>query len=78
MQFQYEIVIFDTNAKKLFYPRGGRLRPSEARVKRPLEDKITFSLAYRIQFFHTTCSKLHLAHAVLFKRAQSVHFAHDM
>ena len=49
-----------------------RLRPSEARVKRPHEDKITFSLAYRSQFFHTTCVKLDVAHAALFERAQSV------
>ena len=34
-------------------------------------DKITFSVAYRTQFFHTTCAKLDLAHAVLFERAQS-------
>ena len=49
----------------------GRLRPSEARVKRPHEDKITFSLAYRTQFFYTTCIKLDLPHAVLFEHAQS-------
>ena len=53
------------------------MRPSEARVKRPHEDKITSSLAYRIQIFHTTCAKLDLAHAVLFERAQSVHFAKE-
>ena len=47
------------------------MRPSEARVKRPHEDKITFSLAYRTQFFPTTCAKLDLAHVVLLERAQS-------
>ena len=47
------------------------MRPSEARVKRSYEDKITFSHAYRTQFFHTTCAKLDLAHAVLLERAQS-------
>ena len=40
-------------------------------MKRPHEDKITFSLAYRTQFFHTSCAKLDLAHAVLLERAQS-------
>ena len=40
-------------------------------MKRPHEDKITFSLAYRTQFFHTTCAQLDLAHAVLLERAQS-------
>ena len=48
-----------------------RLRPSEARVKRSHEDKITFSLVYRTQFFYTTCTKLDLAHTFLFERAQS-------
>ena len=39
-------------------------------VKRPHKDKITFSLAYRTQFFYTSCTKLDLAHAFLFERAQ--------
>ena len=39
-------------------------------MQRPHEDKITFSLAYQIEFFYTTCTKLDLAHAVLFERAQ--------
>ena len=49
----------------------GRLRLGEARVKRPHVDKITFSLVYGTQFFYTTCTKLDLAHAFLFERAQS-------
>ena len=47
-----------------------RLRPSEARVKRPHENKITFSLVYQILFFYTTCGKINLGHASLFKRAR--------
>ena len=39
-------------------------------MKRPHEDKITFLLAYRTQFFYTTCTKLDIAHAFLFERAQ--------
>ena len=46
-----------------------RLRPSEARVKRPHEYKITFLLMYRTQFCYTTCTKLDLAHAFLFERS---------
>ena len=42
-------------------------------MRRPHEDKITFSLVYRTQFFYTTCTKLDLAHAFLFERAPSVH-----
>ena len=62
---------FRYKCEKVILSSCGRLRPSEARVKRPHEDKITFLLAYRTQFFHTTCAKLDLAHAVLFERAQS-------
>ena len=36
-------------------------------MKRPHEDKITFSLVYRTQFFYTTCTKLDLVHAFLFE-----------
>ena len=66
-----KIVIFDTSAEKWIYPRGGRLRPSEARVKRPHEDKITFSLEYRTLFFDTTCEKLNFGHAFLLERVQN-------
>ena len=59
---------FRYKCEKVILSPWGRLRPSEARVKRPHEDKITFSLAYRTQFFYT---KLDLAHAFLFERAQS-------
>ena len=65
------IVIFDTSTLKWFYPRGGCLRPSEARVKRPHEDKITFSLKYRTQFFDTTCGKVNFGHAFLLERVQN-------
>ena len=58
--------------EKVILSSWRRLRPSEPRVKRPHEDKITFSLAYWTQFFHTTCAKLDLAHAVLLERPQSV------
>ena len=44
--------------EKVILSSWGRLRPSEARVKRLHEDKITFSLVYRTQFFYTTCTKL--------------------
>ena len=64
---------FRYKCEKVILSSGGRLCPSEARVKRPREDKITFSLVYRTQFFYTTCTKLDLAHAFLFERAQSVH-----
>ena len=62
---------FRYKREKVILSSCRRLRPSEARVKRPHEDKITFSLAYRTQSFHTTCAKLDLAHAVLSERAQS-------
>ena len=62
---------FRYKCEKVILFSWGRLRTSEARVKRPHEDKITFSLAYRTQFFYTTCAKLDLAHAVLLERAQS-------
>ena len=62
---------FRYKCEKVILSSWGRLRPSEARVKRSYEDKITFSHAYRTQFFHTTCAKLDLAHAVLLERAQS-------
>ena len=62
---------FRYKCEKVIVSLCGRLRSSEARVKRPHEDKITFSLAHRKQFFYTTCAKLGLAHAVLFQRTQS-------
>ena len=40
------------------------------RLKRPREDKITFSLVYRTLFFDTTCGKLNFEHAFLFERAR--------
>ena len=49
----------------------GRLRSTEARVKRSHEVKITFLLAYRIVFFYATCTKLDLAHAFLFERVRN-------
>ena len=73
-----KISYFRYKCEKVIVSSWGRLRPSEARVKRPHEDKITFSLAYRTQFFYTTCTKLDLTHAVLFERAQSGHFAHGV
>ena len=57
--------------KKWFYPRGGRLRPSEARVERPHENKIIFSLVYRTLFFDTTCEKLNSGHAFLLDPVQN-------
>ena len=47
---------FRYKCEKVILSSCGRLRLSEARV---------------FQFFHTTCAKLDLAHAVLFERAQS-------
>ena len=61
-------IIFRYKCEKVILSSWGRLRPSEARVKSQREDKITFSLAYRTQFFHTTCAKLDLTLAVLFER----------
>ena len=63
---------FRYKCEKVILSSWGRFCPSEARVKRPHGDKITFSHACRTQFFHTTCAKLDLAHAVLFERARSV------
>ena len=49
------------------------LGPSEARVKRPHEDKIIFSLVYRTLFFYTTCGKVNLGgHASLSELAQNL------
>ena len=56
-----KIVIFDTSAKKLFYPHVESFRPSEARVESSHEDKIIFSLEYRTLFFYTTCGKLNVS-----------------
>ena len=64
-------IYFRFQCEKVILSSGGRLRPSEARVKRSHQDKITFSLVYRTQFFHTTCTKLDLTHVFLFERAQS-------
>ena len=61
---------FRYKCEKVILSSGGRLRPSEARVKRPHKDKITFSPVYRTLFFHTTCGKLNLGDAFLFKRAR--------
>ena len=61
---------FRYKCEKVILSSWGRLRPNEARVKSPHEDKITFSLVYRTQFFYTTCTKLDLAHAFLFERVQ--------
>ena len=61
---------FRYKCEKVILSSWGRLRPSEARVKRPHEDKITFSLVYRTQFFYTTCTKPDLAHALLFERVK--------
>ena len=58
--------------EKVILSSRKRLRPSEARVQRPHEDKIIFLLEYRTLFFDTTCEKLNLGHAVLFDRARSV------
>ena len=44
---------FRYKCEKLILSSCGRLRPSEARVKRPHKDKITFSPVYRTLFFHT-------------------------
>ena len=52
---------------KVILSLWGRLRPRKARVKRSHKVKITFSHAYLIVFFDTTCTKLDLWHAFLFK-----------
>ena len=49
----------------------GTFAPERSEGERSYEDKITFTHAYRTQFFHTACAKLDLAHAVLLERAQS-------
>ena len=69
---------FRYKCEKVILSSWGRLRPSEARVERTHEDKITFSLVYQTQFFYATCTKLDAAHALLFERAQSGHFAHEV
>ena len=62
---------FRYKCEKVILSSWGRLRASEARVEREHQDKITFSLVYRTQYFYTTCTKLDLAHAFLFERAQN-------
>ena len=42
---------FRYKCEKVILSSWGRLGPSEARVKSPYEDKITFSLVYRTQFY---------------------------
>ena len=69
---------FRYKCKKVILTSWERLRPSEARVKRPHVDKITFSLVYRTQFFYTMFTKPDLAHALLFERAQSGHYTHGV
>ena len=69
---------FRYKCEKVILSSRGRLRPSQARVKRPHDDKITFSLAYLTQLFYTMYTKLYLAHAVLFERAPSGHFTHGV
>ena len=49
---------FRYKCEKVILSSWGRLRPSEARLKRPHEDKITFSLVYRTQFFYTNVYKV--------------------
>ena len=71
LRTECENCYFRYKCEKVILSSWGRLRPSEARVKSPHGDKTTFSLAYRTQFFHTTCAKLDLAHADLFEHAQS-------
>ena len=61
---------FRCKCEKVILPSQGRLRPSEASVKRLHEDKITFLLVYRTQFFHTMCTELDLTHAFLFEHAK--------
>ena len=83
----YRKALFDTTCGRfdfehtLFAKRvGNRTSRTECRksdfifvwtFKRPHKDKITFSLAYRKQFFDTTCGKLYLGHAFLFKRVRN-------
>ena len=62
---------FRYKCEKVILSSWGCLHPSETRVKRPHEDKITFSFEYRTQFFDTTCSKLNLGHAFLLERVQN-------
>ena len=62
---------FRYKCEKVILSSCGRLRPSEARVKRPHKDKITFSLLYRTLFCDTTCEKLNLGHAFLLERVQN-------
>ena len=57
--------------KRDFILVGTFSRPDEKGLIRPHEDKITFSLAYRTQFFDTTCRKLNLGHAFLLERVQN-------
>ena len=62
---------FRYKCEKVILSSCGRLQPSEARVKRPHEDKITFSLMYRTLFFDTTCEKLNLRHVFLLERVRN-------
>ena len=69
---------FRYKCEKVILSWCGHLRPSEARVKRPHEDKITFSLAYRTQFFDTTCGKFDLGHAFFIRACAKSSFAHGV
>ena len=61
---------FRNKFKKVILSSCGRLRPSEAWVKRSLEDKITFLLVYRTLFFDM-CKKLNWGYASLLERVQN-------
>ena len=51
LQIVYRNSYFRYKCEKVILSSWGDLRLSEGRVKRTHEDKITFSLVYRTQFF---------------------------
>ena len=67
MRTECENSYFRYKCEKVILSSCGRLRASEARVKSPQEVKITLSLVYRTQFFHTTYAKLDLVHGELLR-----------
>ena len=62
---------YRSKCEKVNLSSSGSLCPSEARLKRPRDDKITFSPVYRTLFFDMTCEKLNFGHAFLLERVRN-------
>ena len=62
---------YRSKCEKVNLSSSGSLCPSEARLKRLRDDKITFSPVYRTLFFDMTCEKLNFGHAFLLERVRN-------